>query len=39
VVRQPLVQERTPGEIPVLHVKDDDFNRRRELYLIHWHEG
>lgn len=39
VVRQQLVQELTHGGIPVLHVEDGDFNRRRELYLIHRHEG
>jgi stage V sporulation protein R len=38
-VRQQLVQELTHGGIPVLHVEDGDFNRRRELYLIHRHEG
>ncbi len=39
VVRQQLVRELTHGGIPVLHVEDGDFNRRRELYLIHRHEG
>ncbi len=38
-VRQRLVQELTHGGIPVIHVDDGDYNRRGELYLVHWHEG
>lgn len=38
-VRDRLVHELTHGGIPVIHIEDGDFNRRKELYLIHRHEG
>jgi stage V sporulation protein R len=38
-VRERLVQDLTHGGIPVIHVDDGDYNHRRELYLIHRHEG
>jgi stage V sporulation protein R len=38
-VRDRLVQELTHGGVPVIHVEDGDYNRRGELYLVHWHEG
>jgi stage V sporulation protein R len=38
-VRDHLVRELVHGGIPVIHVDDGDYNHRRELYLIHRHEG